>query len=98
MASTLPNRTVDFNQATSVDPEPASRASGVGDPTREGSPPARVKRSGRAPPGYVWHHIVEQCRADIFGKEAIQNRWNIVLLGEETHMKGVRIILQKWRI
>ena len=45
------------------------------------------KAIGYPPPGYVWHHIVEQCRADVFGNEAVHTRSNVVLLDEKTHLK-----------
>lgn len=42
---------------------------------------------GSAGKGLVWHHIVEKCREDIFGPAAVHNRWNIIKLDEETHLK-----------
>ena len=45
------------------------------------------KAIGYPPPGSFWHHIVEQCRADVFGKEAVHNRWNVILLDNGTHVR-----------
>lgn len=41
---------------------------------------------GTAGEGQEWHHIVEKCKADMFGSRAVHNRWNVIKLDRETHL------------
>ena len=87
------------NPATVTQPAPSATSA----PTAPAPPPSPVTlpsgvtgyksfnafktAMGPAGEGKVWHHIVEKCNEPTFGPEALHNRWNVIKMDAETHLK-----------